>query len=449
MTVLAASPDTTPVFSVSEIASALRATVEGAFPLVRVRGEVTGWKIHSSGHAYGSLKDENAVLQMVCWKPLPSRLNFPIEDGMEVICQGRMTTYPGRSNYQLVVTRIEPAGAGALMALLQQRKEKLAAEGLFDAARKQSLPFLPRCIAVITSPTGAVIRDVLHRVQDRFPTHVQVWPVAVQGESAAQEVVRALAEINTLPKNNIPKPDVIIIARGGGSFEDLWPFQDEAIVRAIAACAIPVISAVGHETDTTLTDYAADCRAPTPTAAAEMAVPVREELAVSLAQLGHRISLHRTRQWQEAARKLEMFARMLPAPLRLFERAAQLLDERAERLSVCLPLFLTRKEEQFSSLNKRMRTALLAARLAQWQEQWQRLALQAQASMRRVWEQKKQAVEHHSRMLEALGVMKVLERGFVLVRKADGTLITQSADAQKESTLTLQFADGEIIARNE
>src|SRR5713226_2553805 len=279
-----------PEWTVSELSAALKKTVEDAYGYVRVRGEVSGYRgPHSSGHCYFALKDEGAKIEAVIWRTAFGRMRIKPEEGLEVIATGRLTTYPGQSKYQIVVETLEPAGIGALMALVEERKKKLAAEGLFDAARKQLLPFLPEVIGVITSPTGAVIRDILHRLSDRFPRHVIVWPVRVQGEGSAEEVAAAIHGYNALPLNGpIRKPDLLIVARGGGSLEDLWSFNEEVVIRAVAASTIPLISAVGHETDVTLIDFAADMRAPTPTAAAELAVPVRADLLLRLDGLSRR-----------------------------------------------------------------------------------------------------------------------------------------------------------------
>src|SRR5215207_3885102 len=283
-----------PEYTVSELSLALKRSIEDGFGFVRVRGEISGFKRHGSGHCYFALKDADAVLDAVCWRMTAIRLGLKPEDGMEVVCSGRLTTYPGRSKYQLVVDRIELAGVGALLKLLDERRQRLAAEGLFDPERKKKLPFLPEVIGIVTSPTGAVIRDILHRLADRFPRRVLLWPVAVQGEGAAAQVAAAIDGFNRLPagapgEHHVPRPDLIIVARGGGSLEDLMAFNEEIVVRAAAACPIPVISAVGHETDTTLIDFAADRRAPTPTAAAEMAVPQRTDLLADLAQQGARL----------------------------------------------------------------------------------------------------------------------------------------------------------------
>ena len=279
-------------YTVSELAFALKRTVEDAYGLVKLRGEISGFKgRHSSGHCYFTLKDEGACIEAVIWRSTFERLKFKPDEGLEVVARGRITTYPDRSKYQIVIDALEPAGVGALLAQLEERKKRLAAEGLFEEARKQALPFLPRIIGVVTSPTGAVIRDILHRLADRFPCHVLVWPVRVQGETCAVEVTAAIAGFNAFDgAGPIPRPDLIIVARGGGSLEDLWGFNDEAMARAVAASAIPLISAVGHETDWTIIDYVADFRAPTPTAAAERAVPVRADLLITVTQHGLRVA---------------------------------------------------------------------------------------------------------------------------------------------------------------
>src|SRR5689334_19853450 len=299
-----------PEFTVSELSSSLKRTVEDAYGRVRVRGEISGFRgPHSSGHCYFALKDEGAKIDAVVWKFAHAKMRFKPQEGLEVIATGKLTTFPGKSSYQIVIESLEPAGVGALMALLEERKKKLTAEGLFDAARKQELPWLPEVIGVVTSPTGAVIRDILHRLQDRFPRRVLVWPVKVQGEGSAEQVAAAIRGFNALPEGGrIPRPDLLIVARGGGSLEDLWSFNEEIVVRAAADSMIPLISAVGHETDITLIDFAADKRAPTPTAAAEMAVPVRSELMAEVESLARRKALcwqrgqeHRRNEWRAPA----------------------------------------------------------------------------------------------------------------------------------------------------
>src|SRR5476651_2292783 len=324
-----------PEFTVTELSSALKRTVEDAYGHVRVRGEITGFRgPHSSGHCYFALKDEGAKIEAVIWKGVHGRMRFKPQEGLEVIATGKLTTYPGSSKYQIVIEAIEPAGIGALMALMEERKKKLAAEGLFDEARKQLLPWLPEVIGVVTSPTGAVIRDILHRLAERFPRRVLVWPVRVQGEASAAEVANAIRGFNALPERGaLPRPDLIIVARGGGSLEDLWSFNEEIVVRAAAESMIPLISAVGHETDITLIDFAADRRAPTPTAAAEMAVPVRTELLAQIDGLARR-SLACWARGQESRRnELRAAVRALPAAGELLAIPRQRLDH----LSSALP----------------------------------------------------------------------------------------------------------------
>ena len=320
-------------FTVSELAGALKRTLEDAYGYVRVRGEISGFKRAASGHFYFSLKDAGACLDAVCWRLTAQRQTFKPEDGLEVVASGRITTFPSRSRYQLIVDRLAPAGVGALMALLEERKRQLAAEGLFAAERKRPLPFLPEVIGVVTSPTGAVIRDILHRLAERFPRRVLVWPVLVQGEFAAEQVAAAIEGFNRLPPGGpVPRPDVLIVARGGGSLEDLWAFNEERVVRAAAASAIPLISAIGHETDTTLIDHAADQRAPTPTAAAELAVPVRAELGQRLGQLDQRLFHGAERELRQLGQRVTGLARGLPDPMALLGQATQRLDDLAERL---------------------------------------------------------------------------------------------------------------------
>ncbi|WP_370208505.1 exodeoxyribonuclease VII large subunit, partial [Pararhodobacter marinus] len=324
-------------FTVSELSGAVKRTLEGEFGRVRVRGEVGRVVIARTGHMYFDLKDDRSVIASVSWKGQVARMAVRPEEGMEVIATGRLTTYGPQSKYQLQVENVEPAGAGALMAMLEARRKKLAAEGLFDAARKRPVPFLPQVIGVVTSPSGAVIRDILHRLADRFPRRVIVWPVAVQGERCPADVVRAIEGFNALaPGGPVPRPDVLIVARGGGSIEDLWGFNDEAVVRAAAASDIPLISAVGHETDTTLIDHAADLRAPTPTAAAELAVPVRADLLAHVANLGARLHRAGTASAQLRAQRLRDLARALPRADALLATPVQRLDRASDRFAGAL-----------------------------------------------------------------------------------------------------------------
>jgi len=393
------SPTNAAEFTVSEISNALKRTVEDAFGNVRVRGEVSGYRgPHSSGHAYFSLKDDRARIDAVIWRTAFARLKFKPEEGMEVVARGRLTTYPGKSNYQIVIDSLEPAGAGALMALLEERRRKLAAEGLFDTERKRRLPYMPMVIGVVTSPTGAVIRDIIHRIADRFPLHVIVWPVRVQGETTGQEVSGAIAGFNALAAGGpIPRPDVLIVARGGGSLEDLWGFNDEAVVRAVAGSLIPVISAVGHETDWTLIDHAADVRAPTPTGAAEMAVPVRAELEAHLAALGARLrgcmsrGLERRRQAARAA------GRALPSPDQLFALPRRRFDDAAARLDRALDSGLKQRSARLGAI--RLSPAVLSRRIAETRRRAERDLARAAAALRAGLQQRRTRLDREGAQL--------------------------------------------------
>src|SRR6476660_1119591 len=356
-----------PEFTVSELSSALRRTVEDAYGHVRVRGEISGFRgPHSSGHCYFALKDENAKIDAVIWKSAHYRMRFKPQEGLEVIATGRLTTFPGKSTYQIVIESLEPAGIGALMALLDERKKKLAAEGLFAEARKQLLPWLPEVIGVVTSPTGAVIRDILHRLEDRFPRHVLVWPVRVQGEGSAEQIAAAIRGFNALPEGGkIPRPDLIIVARGGGSLEDLWSFNEEIVVRAAAESMIPLISAVGHETDITLIDFAADKRAPTPTAAAEMAVPVRSELFVEVESLARRTMVCWQRGQESRRNELRAAARALPSLSELLAIPRQRLDHLSAALPRGLKTNTHAHHRRFSHLSAGLTLTVLRGQVAQ------------------------------------------------------------------------------------
>ncbi len=421
-----AAGDNAAALSVSEISAALKRVVEDRFGFVRIRGELSGVKRAASGHVYLSLKDENARIDGVMWRGNAQRLGFNPEDGVEVIVTGKLTTYPGRSNYQVVIDRMEIAGEGALLALLAKTKARLEAEGLFDPARKRRLPFLPRVIGVVTSPTGAVIRDILHRLADRFPVQVLVWPVLVQGQGAAEQVASAVRGFGALEGGGaIPRPDLVIVARGGGSIEDLWCFNEEVVVRAVADCPIPVISAVGHETDTTLVDFAADLRAPTPTAAAEVAVPVREELAQQLAELGLRNRRAANRPLQLGRERLLARAERLPKPQALFSPHAQRLDQAAERLRRALVDRTHLARNAFQRVDSRLSLPLLSARLDRAQERLAGLA----------------------RLHASLNPDAVLQRGYVRVTGADGATLTTRAAAANQDSLLLHFRDGDLVVR--
>lgn len=411
---------------------------------MRVRGELSGVKRAASGHLYVSLKDENARLDGVMWRGNVQRLNFRPEDGVEVIATGKLTTYPGRSNYQIVIERMEIAGEGALLALLAKLKARLEAEGLFDAARKKPLPFLPRVIGVVTSPTGAVIRDILHRLSDRFPTRVIVWPVLVQGQGAGAQVANAVRGFSALPEGGpIPRPDLVIVARGGGSIEDLWCFNEEEVVRAVADCTIPIISAVGHETDTTLCDFAADLRAPTPTAAAELAVPVQAELAAFVADLNARQRRALARQLAQSKERLEARSQRLPQPQTLLQGQTQRVDDLAERLRRAL---LHRTEIAGSLLARHagaLRPALLTARVEREAERLAARRLRPEVLLQRI-EHARGKVDALDRLRRSLDPEAPLARGYVLVTDRDGHLIKDKATAAQRAALTLKFADGTL-----
>ncbi len=412
-----------PEYSVSEIAGQVKRTVEERFGFVRVRGEISKAGVNAgSGHCYLTMKDDKAVLEAVCWKGTMARLTHKPQAGMEVIATGKLTTYPGASKYQLVIEALEPAGVGALMAMLEARKKQLAAEGLFSAERKKKLPYLPETIGIVTSPTGAVIRDILHRLADRFPRHVLLWPVPVQGQGAAEKIAAAIAGFNAMPIGGPQRrPDVLIVARGGGSIEDLWPFNEEVVVRAAAASAIPLISAVGHETDTTLIDYAADMRAPTPTAAAEMAVPVRAELQAYTEQTAMRNRNALRKLLAFHGERVQGLARGLPRPQQLVATMAQTLDGMTERLLHALPRNLHLRSEKLQRISASLSPRFLQQMLVHQQ----------------------QRVAHLGAMLESLNVLGVLKRGFALVKNAAGQVVASASAMPASGALTLQFHDGE------
>lgn len=397
-----------PVLSVTEISLSLKACVEQVFSDIRVRGEVSSVKRAPSGHVYFSLKDTDSVLSAVCWRGRDKATLSALEEGLEIICTGKLSTYPGRSNYQMIVERAEPAGAGALLKLLNDRREKLEKEGLFDAAHKKPLPFLPSVIGVISSPTGAVIRDIMHRLNDRFPRPVLLWPVLVQGEGAADQITAAINGFNAIPPEGlqtqsglIARPDVLIVARGGGSLEDLWCFNEENVVRAAATSSIPLISAVGHETDTTLIDFASDRRAPTPTAAAEYAVPVRLELITRLNAQKMRLDEGTLRYLSDKQTQITHLGRALPNLSDVINTFIQRLDDRSERLQISITNYVKDKQNQFTNLKN---------------------------------------------LLKSYSYKNVLQRGFAVVSGIDKTILTSAITAQTHSLLTVTFADGSFMA---
>ncbi len=462
-------------YSVSELAGNLKRTIEETFGHVRVRGELGRVTIAKSGHCYLDIKDDRAVINSIIWKGQMSRLSMRPEEGMEVICEGKLTTYPGRSNYQLVISKMELAGAGALMALYEKRKRSLAAEGLFSEERKKPLPFMPKTIGVVTSPTGAVIRDILHRISDRFPSHVLVWPVLVQGDKAAGQIASAIAGFNHA--EGFPRPDVLIVARGGGSLEDLWCFNEEIVVRAVAASAIPVIGAVGHETDWTLVDYAADYRAPTPTGAAEVAVPVLADWQVTIADYGLRMTRGLRRNVAErktrlsAARlprleavmaspqqRLDLVSARLPKAPQLLAPLAQKLDRaRLPKLENIIIPFQARLERQLlpkagrllSPLSQRLSQTGLRLKPNPLRRENERraktlcgLGQRAHNSALNRVETQSRRLEKAGQLLEAFSYQGVLKRGFVVVSDSNGKLVRSESTVRSGQGVTLTFADG-------
>ena len=457
-------------FSVSEISQAVKRTLEGNFEHVRVRGEVGRPNYHGSGHLYFTLKDDSASLDGVCWRGTVGRLGLRLEEGMEVVCTGRISSYPRSSRYQVVVEAVELAGEGALLKLLEDRRKRLAAEGLFDEARKRDIPFLPDVIGVVTSPTGAVIRDILHRLADRFPRRVILWPVPVQGEGADARVAGAIAGFNALPADGaIPRPDVLIVARGGGSLEDLWTFNEEEVVRAAADSDIPLISAIGHETDTTLIDFAADRRAPTPTAAAEMAVPVRAELRTQILDIERRIGAAIERALRDNARAVQGFALGLPRPERLLEQASQAVDDQSDRLRNGLTNLLAaraakaeraavgirspaeqvaRAGERVGGFGERLSNAA-AARMENARSRYTAIdaARRMTSSVQRQESALAGRVTSLAALLDSLSYERVLERGFTVIRDGAGNPVARASHAIPGSAIEIQFADARLCAR--
>lgn len=437
--ILSNTPD--PV-SVSELSQKLKRTIESGFDFVRVRGELSKVKVYASGHLYTDLKDANSVINAVCWKGVLNTLALTPEEGLEVICTGKITTYPARSNYQLVIESMELAGQGALLKILEDRRKKLEAEGLFDPSRKKPIPFIPTSIGIITSPSGAVIHDILHRISDRFPRSVLIWPAAVQGVNTVRDVVAGLQSFNALPDGE--RPDVVIIARGGGSLEDLMPFNEEAIVRAIAASIIPVISAVGHETDTTLCDYAADRRAPTPTAAAEMAVPVLADLIYTLQNQQQRLNnimLHRLKHDRLIVADMR---KSLGDPMQILNKQYQKLDYLALNAQKSLQNITGGFARRFGNAAAGLRHPQM--QISHAADRLKNAAARLDPAIKRQSDKITQGLKHTRALLESFSFKKTLARGFALVTTPDGQLITHANQARQQKTLRLRFADDEITA---
>ncbi len=458
--------DNTPEFTVSELAFSLKRSIEEQYGHVRVRGELGRVTIARSGHCYLDVKDDKAVINSIIWKGVMGRLSMRPEEGMEVVCEGKLSTYPGRSNYQLIIDKMELAGAGALMALYEKRKKALAAEGLFDQGRKVPLPFMPKTIGVVTSQTGAVIRDILHRISDRFPSHVLVWPVLVQGDKAAEQIASAMTGFNHA--EGFPKPDVLIVARGGGSMEDLWCFNEENVARAAAASTIPLISAVGHETDWTLIDYVADYRAPTPTGAAEVAVPVMADWLETLADYGLRLGRGLRRSVTErenrlraarlprldtvlapAQQRLDLAAARLPSPQRLYEPQKNALAlQRLPSMSQILLRAQERLNQQDKALRAAMRFTHSRAKdtLIRQGETVSRMEKSAQQAIRRQLETQSNRLDRAAKLLDAYSYQGVLDRGYALVQDDNGHVVRSKDSVSAGQGVSLTFADGKRAA---
>ncbi len=436
-----------PVLTVTEIASAIKRTIEDSFGRVRVRGEISGLRRPGSGHLYLDLKDADSVIASVCWRGAAGRLAVRPEDGMEVIVTGRITTYGPQSKYQLIIEDIELAGEGALLKLIEERKKKLAAEGLFDPARKRELPFLPDVIGVVTSLSGAVIRDILHRLADRFPRHVVIWPALVQGKGAAEQVAAGIRGFNALkPGGVIARPDVIIVARGGGSLEDLMAFNEEVVVRAAAESDIPLISAVGHETDVTLIDFAADVRAPTPTAAAEMAVPVRMELLAGVRDEGARLTAAMTRRVSEARDRVAQLWRVVGNPRRLVDDATQRLDDRAERLAQAVAGLMAERDGRYRTAAAGLRPRALELTLAHGGERLRAAARGLDREGQRAVVDAGKHLGQLGQLLASYSYENVLARGFAVVRDTEGRAVMAAAATQPGQAVEIAFHDAAVPA---
>jgi exodeoxyribonuclease VII large subunit len=429
-----------PEFTVTELSGAVKRMVEGEFGHVRVRGEVGRVSRPASGHIYLDLKDDRAVIAGVIWRGVSARLRTPPEQGMEVVATGKLTTFPGQSKYQIVIEDIAPAGVGALMAMLEKRRKAMAAEGLFDTDRKKPIPYLPRRIGVVTSPSGAVIRDILHRLRDRFPSDVIIWPVAVQGEKCPTEVSKAITGFNAM--TGADRPDLLIVARGGGSVEDLWGFNEEAVVRAVVASDIPVISAIGHETDTTLIDYAADIRAPTPTAAAELAVPVRTDLLATLGSLDERRSRAISVTLTGKQQRLRDLSRALPRPLDLVLNQTKRLDGLAMRLPSALTSLVQRRRLNLVERAVPLNPRLLAQMLRQKSTEHRATSTRFVSTTVRQVERFRDRLEGLERLRQTLGYRETLRRGYAVIRDDDRVLTTTQGVASARGTLTAEFFDG-------
>ena len=432
-----------PEYSVSELSSVLKRMIEGEFSNVRIRGEVGRVSKPASGHLYFDLKDDKSVIASVTWRGQASKLATQPEEGLEVVATGKITTFAGQSRYQMIVSEMSVAGVGALMAQLEKRKKKLESEGLFDKALKKEIPYLPEVIGVITSSSGAVIRDILHRLSDRFPRKVLIWPVSVQGEKCAPEVTAAINGFNKLtPGGAMPRPDLLIVARGGGSIEDLWGFNEESVVRAVSESEIPLISAVGHETDTTLIDYASDLRAPTPTAAAEYAVPVRADLMGWLSSMDERRVRSLSSNLETKRQRLKDLSRGLPLPTELVAMQAQRLDSISDRLPRALSIVSNNKRSLLLQTSAGLRPQVLKLKLVERTELINRFVKNIKSNIKIKIQHHQSALEGLERIRQTLGYEATLRRGYTVVRDQDGKLVTSVKKAEIKKVLEIEFQDG-------
>jgi exodeoxyribonuclease VII large subunit len=433
-------PEESSEYTVSQLSSLIKRKIEDNFGFVKVRGEISGLKIASSGHGYFNLKDQDAVLACTCWKPIMMRIPFKLEDGMEVIVTGRITTFASQSKYQISAEKIEAAGAGALMEILLKRKEMLAKEGLFDESRKKAIPMLPRKIGIITSPVGAVIQDIIHRVKDRCPVNLLLWPVAVQGEACAFEVSSAINGFNQMSLGD--RPDVIIVARGGGSIEDLWGFNEEIVVRAAANSIIPIISAVGHETDFTLIDFASDKRAPTPTAAAEFATPVMVDIKNKINDFSSKISMILYNKLESVKTRLELIYKSFSIGEKLLFAKYQKLDDLSFRLKNSLPNNLNIKTTKLDSI--KLPISAISNLVERKRIDCKNLYEKCNSSMRIYIHNLSQKFELNSKLIESMGINKILNRGFAIIRSDKGEIIKNKLSSSNHKKLSVEWMDGKI-----
>ena len=439
-----------PEYSVTELSSALKSTIEDNFGYVRIKGELSGVNKHSSGHIYLTLKDENAIINGIIWRSSVPKIKIQPEEGLEVICSGKISTgynpgrYPGRSNYQITIDSMKPAGVGALMAILEERKQKLKIEGLFEEIHKKTLPKYPTSIGVITSPTGAVLQDIKHRISDRFPCNIILWPVPVQGNDAAELIENAISGFNTLDESKIQKPDVIILARGGGSIEDLWCFNEEEVVRAVFQSQIPVISAIGHETDTTLVDYAADMRAPTPTAAAELATPAKDILITELSENSNRLNSSIKNIVSMSRERVVSVQKLLPSYQNLFNLKLNDINILAQRLPTAIKIYLQNEITNLQTSSSKLNLKILKEKIKNSQNSLSSLKNQLTNNSKTNLSTQYNRVLSASKLLESLSYKSVIKRGFSVVRNSSNIILTKKTDVLNDKKLNVETKFGTI-----